>query len=142
MQYRKFDGEYMIRLEIGEEVVGSLTAFAREMAIKSGVISAIGAVRNATLGYFNPDNGEYIKETFEKSYEIAGLNGSASIFDGKPLLHLHATLADDHHDARAGHLFSAEVSATVEVHIKTFSGVMTRKKDPVTGLNLLDLSDE
>lgn len=139
MQYASFSDEFIVRLERGEEVVDTLTRFVRDQGIRAGVISGIGAVRNVTLGYFDPDTKEYTNETFEESLEVASLNGSVSMFEEDTILHLHATLADRHHAARAGHLFSATVSATVEVHISRLPGVLRRAKDHFTGLNLLDL---
>jgi predicted DNA-binding protein with PD1-like motif len=141
MTFASFDNGFMIRLERGEEVVETLTRFAEDMNITAGVISGIGAVRNSTLGYFDPDTGEYGKKLIEESCEVANLGGTAGRMDGKPVLHLHATLADKHHHALAGHLFSSTVSATLEVHIAVLPGELTRKKDDVTGLNLLDLPE-
>lgn len=141
MKYASFSNEFIVRVERGEEVVGTLTRFVREMGIEAGVISGIGAVREITLGFFDPDTKEYINEQFEESYEVASLNGSVSLFEGETILHLHATLADGNHNAKAGHLFSATVSATLEAHITKLPGVLRRAKDDYTGLNLLDLPE-
>lgn len=141
MQYASFANEFIVRVERGEEVVATLTRFVRDRQIEAGVISGIGAVREITLGYFDPGTKEYINELFKESYEVASLNGSVSLFEGETILHLHATLADGHHNARAGHLFSAIVSATLEAHITKLPGTLRRAKDEFTGLNLLDLPE-
>jgi predicted DNA-binding protein with PD1-like motif len=141
MRYASFDNEFIVRIERGEEVVETLTRFVREKGITAGVISGIGAVRETTLGYFDPETREYVNELFEDSCEVASLNGTAGRFDGEAVLHLHATLADRHHAAKAGHLFSATVSATVEARVIRLPGVLERKKDDFTGLNLLDLPE-
>lgn len=141
MKYASFSNEFIVRIERGEEVVETLTRFARAKGIEAGVISGIGAVRKITLGYFDPDTKKYINELFEESYEVASLNGSVSVFDGETILHLHATLADGHHNAKAGHLFSATVSATLEAHVTRLPGTLRRAKDDFTGLNLLELPE-
>jgi hypothetical protein len=140
MKFVSFGNSFILRLERGEEVVETLTRFAGDMDIKAGVINGIGAVRESTLGYFNPDTREYGKKLIVESCEVANLSGTAGRIEGKPVLHLHATLADEHHNATAGHLFSATVSATLEVHIVKLPGELARKRDDFTGLNLLDLS--
>ncbi|MBI4161426.1 MAG: DUF296 domain-containing protein, partial [Acidobacteria bacterium] len=101
--------------------------------------SGIGAVREAVLGYFDPDTRAYYKEELAESHEIAGMSGNLSLVDGEPTLHLHATLADRNHRTRAGHLFSARVSVTVEVECTRLAGTVERKWDEETGLKLLDL---
>ncbi len=140
MQFVKLGDYFIIRLERGEDVVQKLTSFVRERGIKAGMVSGIGAVSDITLGYFDPATREYHKEMLPGSYEVANITGNASILDGEEMLHLHATIADTEHNAKAGHLFSAEVSVTLEVVIVPFPGVAERKMDEAVGLNLLDLS--
>jgi hypothetical protein len=141
MQYTRLGEDFVLKLEIGEEVVGELTEFVESRNIEAGMISGIGAVRDATLGYFDPDSKEYHKERLDGSFEVASLSGTISRFEGKALLHLHAVLADGRHDAKAGHLFEATVSVTLEVCVRVLPGVLERSRDQVTGLNLLDLDD-
>jgi predicted DNA-binding protein with PD1-like motif len=137
MQFAQFGEQYLIRLEKGEEVLSTLSSFVNDEEIKAGVVSGIGAVRDATLGYFDPETNEYIEELFEGSYEVASISGSAGLFENNPILHLHASLADRNHSVKAGHLFSATVSATLEIHIAKLPGVLERRMDEQTGLKLL-----
>lgn len=139
MTFASFGNGFILRLERGEEVIETLTRFAGDMDIAAGVISGIGAVKESTLGYFNPETGEYSRKLIAESCEVANLSGTAGRVGGAPVLHLHATLADEHHTVTAGHLFSAVVSATLEVHIVKLPGELSRKRDDFTGLNLLDL---
>ncbi|MBI4160965.1 MAG: DNA-binding protein, partial [Acidobacteria bacterium] len=79
MKFRRFGDRYLIRLYQGEEVVASLAAFARENGIQAAVLSGIGAVREAVLGYFDPETRAYYKEELAESHEIAGMNGNLSL---------------------------------------------------------------
>jgi len=139
MKYAQFGDRYLIRLMKGEEIVEALAGFAQEKKIQAAAVSGIGAVRNIVLGYFDPDTRDYLREEFPESFELAGMNGNLSLLDGKPTLHLHAVLADRNHRARAGHLFSARVSVTVEVILVNFPGIVERKWEEEIGLNLLQL---
>ena len=116
-----------------------LVAGVGDLGVTAGVVSAIGAVSNPTLGFFDPETKTYIKESFHGSYEVASLNGTAGIFEGKPILHVHVVLADREHKTVAGHLFSATVSVTLEAHVSPLPGVLERKRDDTTSLNLLHL---
>jgi predicted DNA-binding protein with PD1-like motif len=141
MQFVKTGDSYLVRLEKGEEVVENLTSFVREQGIKAGMVSGIGAAADITLGYFDPATREYHKETLPGSYEVANISGNVSVLDGEEMLHLHATIADTKHNAKAGHIFSGRVSVTLEVVILPFPGVAERKMDESIGLNLLDLAE-
>jgi len=139
MKHAKFGDRYLLRLYRDEEVIRTLTGFAREMRIPAGEISAIGAVRDVVLGYFDPDTRKYSREEFPDSYEVAGMNGNLSQLKGEPFFHIHTTLAGRDHAPRAGHLFSARVSVTLEVVLHPFAEKLERTWDGEMDLNLLDL---
>ena len=103
------------------------------------MVSGIGAVSDITLGFFDPNTREYHKEMLPGSWEVANIAGNVAVLDGEEMLHLHATIADNNHNGKAGHLFSAQVSVTLEVVIIPFPGMVERKMDESIGLNLLDL---
>lgn len=141
MKFAKLGEQYVVRLEKGEDVVEKLTSFVRERGIKAGSVSGIGAVENITLGYFDPATREYHKETFPGSYEVANISGNVSVLEGEEMLHLHATIADTNHNAKAGHIFAGRVSVTLEVAVMPFPGTVERRMDEAIGLNLLDLAE-
>lgn len=139
MQQKRLHDTYVLKLERGEKVLETIARFVGESGVEAGLLSGIGAVRDATLGYFDPQAREYVTETFEESMEVASLAGNVGRLEGKPILHVHATLAGRDHTTRAGHLFSAVVSATLEVFITALPGEIKRARDEDTGLNLMDL---
>ncbi len=139
MEYRQLGDYYLIRLHRGEEVVSTLTDFVRSHSIQAGSVSGIGAVSDPSLGFFDPSTREYHQEKFSGGYEVANIVGNISVLEGEEMLHIHATVADDNHQTRAGHLFKAIVSVTLEVVIINFGGRVERKMDNNIGLNLLDL---
>jgi predicted DNA-binding protein with PD1-like motif len=139
MKYIQFADRFVIRLMKGEEILASLAEFAGQHGIEAAVLSGIGAVDHITLGYFDPEKRDYIREEFPDSHELASMNGNLSLLDGKPTLHVHATLADRQHRPLAGHMFSARVSVTVEVVLTRLPGKMERKWEQEIGLNLLQL---
>ncbi|UCE20356.1 MAG: DNA-binding protein [Gemmatimonadota bacterium] len=139
MKWKKVEGGYLVRLERGEDVLGTLTEFVGRRDIKSGTIQGLGAIKDLVLGIFDPEKKEYIKRTFEEDLELGNLTGNISILDGKPLLHCHVTAAGTDLKAYTGHLFSATVSVTGEFVITPFAEEITRAPDEDVGLNLLDL---
>lgn len=129
----------MIRLEREDELIASLRAFVEKERITGGFFYGLGAVRGVSLGFFDVERKEYKEKSFEEDFELTSLVGSVSFAGEKIIVHAHVTLADKDFKVRAGHLNSAEVTATVEVVFNPLQGKLEKKSDPETGLNLLDL---
>ena len=53
MDYRKFEQGYVLRLDPGEEIVGSLTRLVEQESIQLASVSALGAANDVTIGIFN-----------------------------------------------------------------------------------------
>jgi len=137
MEYRRFDSKLLVRLDPGDEVLGSLAEVCVKEDVGLGIISGIGAVNRARIGLFDPVTQEYFASTLEGDFEITALSGNASRMNGEVYLHLHATLADKEHKALGGHLNAATVSATAEIWIDVVKGMVDRRLSPTVGLNLL-----
>lgn len=142
MQYQKLTAnKYIVRVLKDEELMSSLLQFFGEVKATSATFSAIGAVKNPVIAYYNLQTKEYEKKTMEEFFELVSLTGNLGEFDGKPVLHIHLVIADKEHKAFGGHLFEAPVSATAEVVVETFDIPLVRKFNEETGLNLLELSE-
>jgi hypothetical protein len=131
---------YLVRLEIGEEVVTSLGSLVRQKRIRSGWLLGIGAVDNVTLGVYDLKRRQYAKRTFKGDHELVNLTGDISWLGQDPVLHIHAVIADPKLKTYGGHLFSARTCVTVEVVLVPWPTRIERKPDVQTGLNLLALA--
>jgi predicted DNA-binding protein with PD1-like motif len=139
MERRKIDNGYMVRCDIGDEVVSAMTAFAAENNIHSGTISGIGAVKDVVLGYFDLSKKEYIRREFDGVYELLSLNGNFARLDDDTILHCHAVISDIDFNVFGGHLFSGVIAVTGEFYIRPGSVEINRGPDKNTGLNLIRL---
>ncbi len=139
MFHKRLKTYYILRLQKGEEIISSLTAFAKKYKIKSAFIFGLGVGENLTLGYFDAHKKEYIKKQFKSEYEFTSLLGNISYFEKEPVIHIHVTITDSKFKAIGGHLFSGYVPATLEIIVITLSRKILRKSDKATGLKLLDL---
>jgi len=137
MKCRQSGNVFILRFENGEEIVASLLDFCRERKI-CGVVSAIGAVKDAEFSVFDVVTETYDDRTMKENCEILSLNGFVSLLDGKPHAHLHISLAGRDFKAFGGHLKKAVVSPTCEMAI-TVVDKLERKKDAASGLVLLEL---
>lgn len=134
-------GGYLLRVEKGEELLSALAAFATRHDILAASLTAIGAVRDAELGYFYPEEQRYDRRRLAAEYELVHLSGNVSRRDGAPFVHAHAVLGGPALECLSGHLFSATVAVTVEVHLVPLGGPVERRLDPAVGIALLDLPE-
>jgi predicted DNA-binding protein with PD1-like motif len=132
---------YVLRLDPGEEISASLTAFARREGLRGGLISGLGAVGETELGFFVHSTSSYIRRTLSGEHEILALTGNFSELDGEPFAHCHIIVAGDDFAAVGGHLFRAVVTVTCEVQIVVAEAVIRRVRRPEQGFNPLELPD-
>ena len=118
---------HMIRFPEGKDLVEEIKRYAEEKGIKSGFISGIGALKNATLGYFDPKMGKYVSKEIDVQCELLSLMGNISLLNGEPFVHVHAILGSRDFDTIGGHLIGGEIFVA-EVIILEFEGEMKRIK--------------
>jgi hypothetical protein len=141
MQIRRMGTDFVARLEAGDEVIDSLRTWADEHEVGFAAVSAIGALRRATLGYFDPDDNAYRHLPVEEQVEVVALNGNVSRGeDDEPMVHIHAVLGRADGRTLGGHLVEGFVSPTLELILTPFPGRVVRRQDPDTNLALWDLS--
>ena len=128
---------YAVILATGDEVMASLKEFARREKITAAQISAIGALSDATLAYFDWDKKEYMKIPVREQVEVASLLGDIAEADGKPALHLHIVIGKRDGQAMAGHLSEAHVRPTLEVIVTESPAHLRKRHDPESGLALI-----
>lgn len=137
MEYRKFNETYVIRMDRGEEIVSSLTAFCRKENVTLATVEALGAADHVVIGLYDVGARQYHKHNFDGPMEITSLLGSISTKDGEPYLHLHINLCREDMSVIGGHLNECRISATCEMIVRKIEGIVERKLDEeVTGLNL------
>ena len=140
MHYKLANAEppltYVIALESGEEVVGSLGAFVREAAVEAASITAVGAFERALLGYFDWQTKDYAKIPVDRQVEVLSLIGDVAMAEQGPALHLHAVLGRSDGSVVGGHLLEAHVRPTLEVVLVQPPRYLCKRKDPKTGLSL------
>ncbi|HWO07481.1 MAG TPA: PPC domain-containing DNA-binding protein [Candidatus Paceibacterota bacterium] len=136
-------GEYVLRLERGEDVLPTITDFCARKGILSGSFKAIGAVEQAKVGYYDLSKKEYGSKIYEDAMEVAAMTGNIAQVDGKPFIHAHTVLSGimkgSENECVGGHVFEAKVAVTLEVHLTAFNENISRALDDDIGLKLLHL---
>jgi len=136
MEFRRFENAYVIRMDRGEEVMATLTALCEQEGIRLASVEAIGAVDRAVVGLYDVDKKVFHRKEFQEPMELTSLLGTVTEKDGKPYLHLHATLCNANMQTRGGHVNELHISATCEMVLRLLPGSVGRRPDEATGLNL------
>lgn len=137
MDYRKFGGTYVMRLDPGDEIVEKILWLAAVEQIKLASVTGLGAVDNVTLGIYSPDTKQFKANMFRADFEIVSLTGNITTQRGRPYAHLHMAVSDLAARCYGGHLNRAVVSASAEIIIQTIPGEIDRRPDAGIGLNLM-----
>ena len=135
------DGErtFALIFETGDEVASLLAKFAQEQNLGAARLSAIGAFREATLGYFDWQSKEYQKIPIEEQVEVLSLLGDVALKDGKPTVHAHVVVGRSDGTTRGGHLLEGHVRPTLEVILVESPAHLRKAHDPESGLALIRL---
>jgi uncharacterized protein len=139
MKSKKLDGGTVLILDTGDEVVSTLTAFAKENHIGGAHFTAIGAFSDAGIGYFDLQKKDYLKNQVNEQVEVVSLIGDIALDKGEPKIHAHVVVGKRNGSAMGGHLLEAHVRPTLEVMLQESGEQLKRRFDPESGLALIDL---
>ena len=118
MEFKRFENDYVVRLNKGENVIESLKKLCKEENIKLAEITGLGASDKVEIGVFNINTKEYKTKVFEGMFEITSLVGNATRKDGEVYLHIHINFGDAEGNVYGGHLVDSKISATSEIILR------------------------
>jgi uncharacterized protein len=123
----------------GDEVATGLLAFAKAKDLAGTHFTAIGALSDVTLGFFDWDKKDYQKLRINEQVEVLSLIGDIALNKGEPKVHAHIVVGKSDGTAYGDHLMEAHVRPTLEVIQVESPAHLVRKFDEETGLALIDL---
>jgi uncharacterized protein len=129
---------HVLRLELGADVVESITEYAVANSITAAWFTYLGAVTTASLRFFDQAARVYRDFTVDRHLEVLSGIGNVSLLDGAPFVHTHAAFADETGAAFGGHLNRGCLVFSLEVNLQELTGDPSpvRFPDTATGLNL------
>ncbi|AOO81607.1 PPC domain-containing DNA-binding protein [Bosea vaviloviae] len=129
---------FALVMETGDEVMSCLQDFADREQVTAAQFSAIGALSDAALAYFDWERKEYIDNPVSEQVEVASLTGDVAMApDGSRALHIHLVVGKRDGTALAGHLMKAHVRPTLELVITEAPVYLRKVYDPESGLTLI-----
>jgi predicted DNA-binding protein with PD1-like motif len=129
---------YAVIFHKGDEALGGLTDFAIENKIEDAHFTAIGAESSATLAWLDLSRKDYRRIDVKQQAEVLSLIGDIAVFDGKPIVHMHAVLGKPDGSTVGGHVFELNVNPTLEVFVTVDTLPLKKKPDDASGMKLID----
>lgn len=137
---------FAVVLDEGDEIAESLETFAREESLDGASFTAIGAVSEAMLGFFDPGIRDYVGIPVGEQAEVLSLVGDitradpdAASTDGSArTVHGHMVLGLSDGRTVGGHLLSGRVRPTLEIIVTETPAEMRRTYRADVGLALID----
>jgi uncharacterized protein len=131
---------YVVILASGDEVMAALKQFAEREQLNAARFTAIGALSDAQLGYFDWQKKDYARIPVKEQVEVASFIGDVAFTEkGERSLHVHVVLGRRDGSALAGHLFEAHVRPTLEIMLSENPAHLRKRLDSESGLALIDL---
>jgi len=123
-----------------EDLITAIKEMVMKYELTSGSVNIIGALKKATIGFFDINKKEYLFKTFEEPFELISCMGNISYNDAEPVIHLHVSLGREDLSLIGGHLSQPSIiSITAEVFINETKHKIIRSKDPQSKLMLLNI---
>lgn len=123
--------------ETGDEVMETLLSWCREERVGAARFTAIGALRDAVVAYFDWEAKEYREIPVDEQVEVLTLAGDVALNDGDPAVHAHVVLGRSDGTTRGGHLMRAHVRPTLELILDEVPEHLRKHHDPESGLALI-----
>lgn len=130
--------QYAVIFYQGDEVYSGLQEFAEKYHVTRAHFTAIGALDDATVGWFDPQRKMYKKIAINGQHELIGMSGDIALYQGRPVVHTHMVVGGPDGTTRAGHVLEAYASPTVEAMVTIDPVTMQKRFDPATDLTLID----
>jgi hypothetical protein len=130
--------EYAVIFYKGDEALSGLTAFAKKYGVKSAHFTAIGAVSDVRVGWFDAARKLYKVMPFTGQMEVLSMIGDVATYNGNPVVHTHVVLGLPDGTTRGGHVVELHVRPTLEVMVTVDPVELHKRLDPDTDFALID----
>jgi predicted DNA-binding protein with PD1-like motif len=135
---------FVLRLEDGDEVPGCIERFAAEKGIKTGHVVLIGGIGGGRV-VVGPKESEKMPPEpvllpVEGAHEVAGAGIIAPDKEGKPVLHIHASLGRGGKTLTGCLRPGVKTWLTGEAIIYEITGTKAQRlPDPTSGFELMEM---
>lgn len=144
MEYKMIGKQVYLRLDPGDDLLETIKAVCQKEN-KIGSFQGIGACREVVIATFLEKEKRYADYQFNELLEIASLTGNTTFDrDGGILIHAHGVFSflnqENKVEVTGGHIRRAIIGITGEIVLTLHDQKISRKHDPVRGVDIWDFS--
>ncbi len=126
MMEKEIKKVHLFRVPANEDAIEYLKKFASYRGIRCAWFNAIGALKNAEIGYYSVGQKRYIKEYIDDQCELLSGMGNISTVQNDIFVHFHVVLGRRDFWVKGGHLISGKVFV-LEVSLQEYDGECERR---------------
>jgi hypothetical protein len=130
---------FALIFDTGDEVLATLQQFAADYQLSGSHFTAIGALSDVTVAWFDWSKKEYQPIPIREQVEVLMLAGDIALKDNQPAVHAHIVIGKSDGTAYGGHLKEAHVRPTLELILVESPAYLCKKHDPASGLALISV---
>lgn len=128
---------YVIIFVKGDEVISGLTDFARDYKVSDAHFTGIGAASSVVAGWYDLTQKAYVPTSTDEQVEVMSFMGDIALFEGKAIVHAHASSVKRDGSTTGGHLFGLHANPTLEVFMTVDDVALHKRADPVSSQDLI-----
>ena len=141
MQFKRFGERVQLRFESGERVAPTLVAWLTAEGIGYAAMTGLGAVKSATVSYWNAESQQYETHELREQMEVVSLVGNVTLKEEQPFTHIHVTLGRRDLSIVGGHFNDAIVHPNLEIWLSPEAEPVHRVLDEACGLYVMQLPE-
>lgn len=134
-----FPRSYVLVFDKGDDIIAGLNDFVAREKIDAGHVSAIGALKEAAVAFYDSQTKMYQTIYVDQHSELVSLSGNISRRVEKHVVHVHCVVSLRTGQTLGGHLFYASVWPTVELYLFEAEHRLDREVDEESCLALIKL---
>ncbi|HEY7024997.1 MAG TPA: PPC domain-containing DNA-binding protein [Candidatus Limnocylindrales bacterium] len=131
-----------LRFLSGERFMAASLDWLGSESIGYAALTGLGAVRGATVSYWNAETQQYEQHQLTEQMEVVSLVGNVTIREAKPFIHAHVSLGRRDLSVVGGHVNELFVHPTLEVWLRPEAQAVHRALDEACGLYVMQLPEQ
>ena len=125
MEYKKFNKQYVIRIDKGEEICAKLKEGRPKRKYQTCILNRNRGSRQSNSWCFDTKEKVFKGHTWEGDLEIVSIGGNINTMNGETYTHFHISVADEAGNVYGGHLTEAVISGTGELVLTEIEAQLT-----------------
>lgn len=129
MKARRYNNQFFIQLDAGEQLVASLKIIAEQHSIRVAAITCgVGMINGVEMGFFCIPKDDYDRTVINGIHDVSSITGNITWMNDKPIPHVHMTFNNSEYQTFSGHIIEATCHITMEIFVDVINELSIDRK--------------